>query len=104
MAQIMEKSRQNYAFVLSLGEGDCGVPKQLLVVLNQIVHLLVAQVGGAEAVLEPVVDSSRENHVVWTKLVDGLEPLDGLFVDEAPGVVRQRQLPIDDIVHGHIFE
>lgn len=45
VAQVMEKSRQNNAFVLCLGEGNRGVPEELLMILKEVVHLLVAQVG-----------------------------------------------------------
>ena len=72
-------------------------------VLFKGLHLLLTEVGRAETVLKPVMDSSREDHVVGAKLVNVLESLHGWLIDESPAVVRQLNLIIHNIIDRLIF-
>ena len=72
-------------------------------VLFKGLHLLLTEVGRAETVLKPAMDSSREDHVVGAKLVDVLQSLHGWLIDESPAVVRELHLVIHDIIDRLIF-
>ena len=49
------------------------------------------------------MDRTWEDHVVRAELVDVFESLHGRLINEAPAVVRESNLAVDDVIYSRVL-
>ena len=71
--------------------------------LKKIVHHFAAEIGCSYAMLKYVVSGSWKHVVVRSQLVKVFEPLHSRAVDKHPAVLRQTDVPVNDVVYADLF-
>jgi hypothetical protein len=95
MSEIVHESSEHDTFLLAFSER--WLLASGLTLFFENVHLPVAQVCNATAVLKSIVSCSGKHKVVGPKLVNILKPLHLGRIDYEPAVARQPDLAVDDV-------